>query len=142
MRIFLAVFASFLALAPFLSAQQPARQGLPSAPLPPPAPAAGASSLITLEEALQLALQHNHALAALRSTILQSQAQETTANLRPNPVLAWDAQFIPIFQPNQFSGDYLDNNAQFDAGVSYLFERGRKRQHRLEAARDATAVVR
>jgi cobalt-zinc-cadmium efflux system outer membrane protein len=79
---------------------------------------------------------------ALRSTVLQSQAQEITANLRPNPVLAWDAQFIPIFQPDQFSSDYLDNNAQFDAGVSYLFERGKKRQHRLRAAQDATAVVR
>jgi len=81
-------------------------------------------------------------LLALRSTILQSQAQEITANLRPNPVLAWDAQFIPIFQPDQFSGDYMNNNAQFDAGLSYLFERGRKRQHRLAAAKDATAVVR
>ena len=28
---------------------------------------------------------------------------------------------------------------QFDIGVSYLFERGRKRQHRLQAAQDTTA---
>jgi cobalt-zinc-cadmium efflux system outer membrane protein len=31
---------------------------------------------------------------------------------------------------------------QFDIGISYLFERGKKRQHRLQAARDATAVTR
>ncbi|HET8967585.1 MAG TPA: TolC family protein, partial [Candidatus Acidoferrum sp.] len=119
---------------------------LPSAPNPPRVNAssqsASAPSSITLDDALHFAVQHNHALLALRSTILQSQAQEVTANLRPNPVLAWDAQFLPIFQPDQFSGDYLDNNAQFDAGVSYLFERGKKRQHRLQAAKDATAVVR
>src|SRR5262249_48028390 len=31
--------------------------------------------------------------------------------------------------------------AQFDIGIGYLFERGKKRQHRLRAARDQTAVV-
>ena len=89
------------------------------------------------------ALQHNRrAPLPLRSTILQNQAQEITANLRPNPTLAWDAQFLPIFQPSQFSSDYLDSNAQFDIGLSYLFERGRKRQRRFAAAQDATSVVR
>ncbi|MGC1463476.1 MAG: TolC family protein [Terracidiphilus sp.] len=36
----------------------------------------------------------------------------------------------------------MDNTAQFDLGVSYLFERGQKRQHRLQAAKDVTAVSR
>jgi len=146
MRTFLAIVAGFLTLAAGVPAQEAARQSLPSAPNPPhanaPSQSGGAPSRITLDDAVRLAVQHNHALLAMRSTILQSQAQEITANLRPNPVLAWDAQFLPIFQPDQFSGDYLNNNAQFDAGVSYLFERGKKRQHRLQAAKDATAVVR
>jgi cobalt-zinc-cadmium efflux system outer membrane protein len=89
-----------------------------------------------------MALQHNHALQALRSTIQQSLAQEVTTNLRPNPTLGLDAQFLPIFQPNQFSSDYIDQQAQFDAGLAYLFERGKKRQHRLQAAQDQTTVVR
>jgi outer membrane protein, heavy metal efflux system len=97
---------------------------------------------VTLDEAIRIALQHNHALQAMRSTILQSQAEEVTANLRPNPTLGLDAQYLPIFQPSQFSSDYIDQQAQFDAGVGYLFERGKKRQHRLQAARDQTAVVR
>src|SRR5581483_7434135 len=82
------------------------------------------------------------ALLAARSTILQNQAQEITANLRPNPTLSWDTQFFPLFQPSEFSLDYLDNQAQFDIGIGYLFERGKKRQHRLQAARDATSVTR
>jgi outer membrane protein, heavy metal efflux system len=94
---------------------------------------------ISLDEAVQKALQNNHALKAARTTIEQNQAQEITANLRPNPVLTLDAQFLPIFQPNEFSADYINTTAQFDAGVSYLFERGKKRQHRLQAAEDATA---
>src|SRR5277367_339121 len=97
---------------------------------------------ISLDDAIQMALRHNHNLLAARTTIQQSEAAEITANLRPNPVLIGDAQFLPIFQPNQFNSDYLDNTAQFDLGVSYLFERGKKRQHRLEAAKDATAVTR
>jgi len=97
---------------------------------------------ITLDEAIRMALQHNHSLQAARTTILQSQAQETTANLRPNPVLTLDSQYLPIFSPNEFSADYIDNLAEFDAGISYLFERGKKRQHRLQAAQDITAVTR
>jgi len=99
-------------------------------------------TVLSLDDAIRLALQHNHNLLAARTTIQQSEAEEVTANLRPDPVLLSDAQFLPVFQPGQFSSDYIDNTAQFDLGVSYLFERGRKRQHRLQAARDATAVTR
>jgi len=98
--------------------------------------------MISLDQAIQMALQHNHSLMAARTVIQQDQAEETTANLRPNPVLLGDSQFLPVFQPSQFSADYLDNTAQFDLGLSYLFERGQKRQHRLQAAKDVTAVTR
>src|SRR5580698_4687021 len=97
---------------------------------------------ISLDDAIQMALRHNHNLLAARTTIQQSEAEETTANLRPNPVILGDAQFLPIFSPSEFSADYIDNTAQFDLGVSYLFERGKKRQHRLQAAKDQTAVTR
>lgn len=97
---------------------------------------------ISLDDAIQMALAHNHNLKAARTTIQQNEAVEITANLRPNPVLTADAQFLPIFQPNKFSEDYINTTAQFDLGLSYLFERGRKRQHRLQAARDITAETR
>jgi outer membrane protein, heavy metal efflux system len=110
----------------------------------PPAQAAATQpspARISLDDAIRLALQRNHALQALRTTIQQSLAEEITANLRPNPTLGLDAQFLP-FQPGQITSDYINQQAQFDAGVGYLFERGRKRQHRLQAAQDVTAVVR
>jgi cobalt-zinc-cadmium efflux system outer membrane protein len=100
------------------------------------------TTLINLDQAIDLALAHNHSLKASRTMILQSQAQEITANLRPNPTLSADTQFLPFFSPQDFSGDNLDQTAQFDVGLGYLFERGGKRQHRLQAARDATAVTR
>jgi outer membrane protein, heavy metal efflux system len=132
--------AAVLAFPLFLASQQN------SAPAPAPAPAQTVApptfNRVSLDEAVRMALVHNHALQALRSTIQQSLAEEVTANLRPNPTLGLDAQYLPIFQPSQFSWDYIDQQAQFDAGVGYLFERGRKRQHRLQAAKDQTAVVR
>ena len=128
-------------VAPNIRAQNP-----PAQPPVPPAPKIQAPAAqvhgavrLTLDEAIQLALEHNHNLKAAETTIQQNQALEITANLRPNPVLTADAQFLPIFQPENFTADYIDNVMQFDIGVSYLFERGKKRQHRLQAAQDTTA---
>jgi outer membrane protein, heavy metal efflux system len=134
--------ALVLMVMPLLAAgQQSPAPATPTAPAQSSASPAGPDR-ISLDDAIRLSLLHNHALQALRSTIQQSLAEEVTANLRPNPTLGLDAQFLPIFQPSEFSSEYIDQQAQFDAGVGYLFERGKKRQHRLQAARDATSVVR
>src|ERR1700720_3943999 len=100
------------------------------------------TTLVSLDQAIDLALAHNHSIKATRTLILQNQAQEITANLRPNPTLGADSQFIPFFSPQDFSGDNLSETQQFDIGIGYLFERGHKRQRRLQAARDQTAVTR
>ena len=97
----------------------------------------GSPVRITLDQAIQFALAHNHALQAARSNIVQSQDEEITANLRPNPVLGADVIGLPI-TPSEFTSNNIDQT-EFDAGLSYLFERGRKRQNRLKAAQDITA---
>jgi cobalt-zinc-cadmium efflux system outer membrane protein len=121
-RIFVAAAISFLLLAGVGSGQN--------------------ATLISLDQAIDLALAHNHSILATRTLILQNQAQEITANLRPNPTLDADTQFVPFFSPQDFSGDNLNETQQFDVGIGYLFERGHKRQRRLQAARDQTAVTR
>src|SRR5271169_4158577 len=98
-------------------------------------------SVVNMDEAIDLAIEHNHALKAARTTILQNQAQEITAYLRPNPVFQADSQFMPFFTPSQFTKDNLDQVQQFDIGASYLFERGGKRNARLLAAQDQTSVT-
>ena len=109
------------------------------------------TSRITLDEAIQMALQHNHNLLAARTTIPQAEAEETTANLRPNPSLFADWEYLPLGSPahqnpNIYGGhstsDYLHDNTEGDIGLSYLLERGKKRQHRLQAAKDITAQTR
>ena len=107
---------------------------------------------ITLDDAIQLALKHNHALLAAQTTILQSQALEVQANLRPNPTFFTDWEDLPLGSPTSQNsrlypegytlGQYLHDNTEADMGLSYLFERGKKRQHRLQAAEDVTAQTR
>jgi cobalt-zinc-cadmium efflux system outer membrane protein len=134
--------ATTLAILPAVLAAQESAPQLPVT-APPRANTTQLSAVrVSLDEAIRLALQHNHALQSQRNMILQNEAQEMTANLRPNPVISWDSQFFPLFNPSEFSASYLENQAQFDFGLGYLFERGKKRQHRLQAAKDATAVTR
>ena len=99
---------------------------------------------IDLEQAIQIAIDHNHALKAARTQIPQSQAQEVTASLRPNPVFSGDYSFLPIFSPSYIGTPVSENPLppEFDAGVAYTIERGHKRQARIQAARDQTAVTR
>ena len=102
---------------------------------------AQAPTRISLDQAIDLAIAHNHALKATQTQIQQSQAQEITAALRPNPNLTADALFIPV-EPQNFNSNIIANVTEFDASVSYLFERGGKRHRRIEAARDATSQTR
>ncbi|MGB8886875.1 MAG: TolC family protein [Candidatus Korobacteraceae bacterium] len=130
--------------------QSPATMPAQAPPAAPPQTSGGAhrltmpqnpSVVITLDQAIELAKKNNPSLQAQRTQIMQNKEQEVTANLRPNPALSWDAEYLPIFDPHLFSSEYMDNTAEFDAGLGYLFERGQKRQHRLQAAKDFTSVT-
>lgn len=99
-------------------------------------------SRIDIDQAIQLAIKHNHALKAAENQIQQNEADEITAAIRPNPVFTYDDLYIPLFSPSQLNGTTLDNITEFDLGFTYTFERGHKRQARMQAAHDATAVTR
>src|SRR5580658_1169658 len=99
---------------------------------------------ITLDEAIRLALAHNHNLLAARTNIQQNQAAEITANLRPNPTFFADWEYLPLFSHPQGESisAYLQASTEGDMGLSYLIERGHKRARRWEAAKATTAVTR
>jgi outer membrane protein, heavy metal efflux system len=96
------------------------------------------ASQITLDQAIQLALEHNHALRATRTQIQQNQAQEVTASIRPNPVFTFNSLFI---QFTAATAENINTISEFDLGFGYTFERGGKRKRRISAARDQTAVT-
>jgi len=99
---------------------------------------AQAATRINLDQAIELALEHNHALRATRTQIDQNRAQEITAAIRPNPVFSINSLFLPFTAATAAN---INTVSEFDLGVGYTFERGRKRQRRVAAARDQTAVT-
>jgi cobalt-zinc-cadmium efflux system outer membrane protein len=97
---------------------------------------------ITIDQAVEMALKRNHTLLAARTNVQQSQSQEITANNRPNPTLFGAWSYLPLYRPDEGFLTYFHDSTEKDLGISYLIERGQKRQNRLQAAKDATEVAR
>ncbi|MGH9143769.1 MAG: TolC family protein [Vicinamibacterales bacterium] len=106
------------------------------------APAPVAISRLAMADAVRLALDRNHLLRAQRLNVDLSKADEVTAALKPNPVLTSTNENFPIFSPGDlFSHDNFLNNQNFVESLTYLFERGGKREKRTLVARDGTTVA-
>lgn len=114
-----------------------------SAPAPAfgQAPSPAAATLLSKEQAVALAVQHNQSLRAQRLSVDQSRADEITAGLKPNPLFTSVNQDFPLFNPSQLTWSNAANNQSFAESLSYLFERGDKRQRRVQAARDTTEMT-
>ena len=91
-----------------------------------------------MADAVRLALERNHQLRAQRLNVDLSKADEITAALKPNPDFTSTNELFPVFTPSQLTWDNFVNNQNFVESVSYLFERGGKREKRTEVARDTT----
>lgn len=100
-------------------------------------PSANAPSLISMEDAVRIALQYNQTLRAQRLNIDQSKATEVTASLKPNPVLSNLVDTIPIFSPQTIRF----NTQIYSESLSYMVERGGKREKRVAVAKDGTDVA-
>jgi outer membrane protein, heavy metal efflux system len=98
---------------------------------------ANAPSLISMEDAVRIALQYNQTLRAQRLNIDQSKAGEITAGLKPNPVLGNLVDTIPIFSPQTIR---LQTQI-YSESLSYTLERGGKREKRMAVAKDNTDVA-
>ncbi len=108
---------------------------------PAPGPAPPPAHTVSMDEAVRLALAHNRALRAERLNVDASKADEVTAALKPNPVLTSTNENLQVFSPSQLTWNNLANNANYVESLSYLFERGGKRQKRMVVALDLTAVT-
>ncbi len=104
---------------------------------PPTVTSASPPILITLDDAVRIALQYNQALRAQRLNIDQSKAGEITASLKPNPVLGNLVDTIPIFSPQTIR---LQTQI-YEETLSYTVERGGKREKRVAVAKDNTDVA-
>lgn len=93
-------------------------------------------SMISMDDAVRIALAYNHSLRAQRLTIDQSRAQEITAALKPNPIFTTLVDTIPIFSPQTIRA----NTQIYSQSLAYTYERGGKREKRLAVAKDNTDV--
>ena len=105
----------------------------PAAPTP--------QARVSMADAVRLALAHNHQLASQRLNVDISKADEVTAALKPNPVFSSVNENFPVFSPSQLTLDNIANNQNYVESLSYLFERGGKREKRTLVARDTTEVA-
>ncbi len=93
--------------------------------------------LITMEDAVRIALQYNQSLRAQRLNVDQSKAEEITASLKPNPTLGNLIDTIPLFSPQTIR---LSTQI-YSESLSYTVERGGKREKRVVVAKDNTDVA-
>jgi len=83
--------------------------------------------------------QNNPTLEAGKLTVDESKAQEITAHLRPNPMLTLSADGTQI-APDK--GIWRPLAGTFESpSISYLHERRRKRELRLESAKKGTLIA-
>ena len=106
-----------------------------------PSPTPTPSTRFSISDAVRLALEHNHPLRAQRLNVDVSRADEITAALKPNPVVTSTNASFPVFSPSQLTLDSIANNQTFVESLSYLFERGGKRDKRTRVAEDTTSVA-
>lgn len=100
---------------------------------PPVPPAATATGSLTIEQAVSEALQHNLSLLAQRYSVSVAEAAQITARLRPNPVLSISAEHMDLLG----TGFNTINGAgppEYSLRTDFVFERGRKRQFRMDFA--------
>jgi cobalt-zinc-cadmium efflux system outer membrane protein len=93
------------------------------------------SAPLTLAQVLDLAHRANPTLLAAGQHLAAVRAQEITAALRANPVGILSGQLVTLGTDNP-EGPYF-----YEAGVQRLFERGNKRQSRLDSARSTTTLT-
>jgi cobalt-zinc-cadmium efflux system outer membrane protein len=85
-----------------------------------------------MQQAIDIALSKNPTLRAARQNLLSVKAQEIQAGVRQNPYLA-------LTGSNLTEAEYFNNPYGLNLGVGRLFERGNKREWRVDTARSTTA---
>src|ERR1700753_356797 len=92
-----------------------------------------AQAPITMQEAVQRALDHNPVLLASQQNLLSMKGQEVQAGVRANPNFSFSGDDITLSANNPAS-PYA-----YDAGINRLFERAQTPRWRLDIAHATTA---
>ena len=94
---------------------------------------------VSIAQAVQEAIDKNLGLIAERYNIPIADARIITARLKPNPVFSFEAGHLNFLVPNGNPTGSGPNEFAFH--TDFLFERGGKREKRIEVAQETRAVV-
>ena len=95
---------------------------------------------VSLDQAIQEAVQKNLDLAAERLNVSVAEAREITARLRPNPVLTIQSQTINVFRANYSNSSTLGPN-QINVHTDLPMETAHKRQYRVQLAQQQKSLA-
>jgi len=94
---------------------------------------------VTIEQAVQEAVERNLNLLAERYNLSIADARIVTAKLRPNPVLSAGMDYVDFL--HHFNGDNQGGPTEYNLRTDFVLERGGKRERRIEVARSAREVA-
>ncbi|AMV36093.1 TolC family protein [Planctomyces sp. SH-PL62] len=106
---------------------------LPAADVP-----VGPETGLSLDDAVNLLLQQNLDLLALKYEVPMAEADVLTAGLRANPIFYADAQLVPY---GSFNRERPGGQTQYDINITHPLDVNRKRQARLQVAEVAKRAV-
>jgi outer membrane protein, heavy metal efflux system len=104
------------------------------------APMASAQPALTIDQAVDEAVEKNLSLIAERLNVAVADAAVVTARLRPNPVLSGSADHLDWFGTG-FDDANGAGPSEYAVRVDVPFERGRKRELRTEVAAAAKSIA-
>lgn len=125
-RRFMTAIVIAVASMTHMSAQGAGQSGQPRPP----------QAVITLDQAIREALDRNLNLLAERFNVTVAQTAVLTASLRPNPVVT-----VNLFRPDQVLVDAGISPYEQVFRTDYVFERGGKRQRRVDQAALSRSVA-
>lgn len=138
----LVVIAQLITVSPAAAAPPPADMRMPQASgtpaasaTTPPQPPATPTVTVTLEMAVQEALEKNMDLLAERYNLSVSDTRMITARLRPNPVLSVGTIYLPIPGANFLPTVSGVGPTEYNGRVDFILERGGKRDSRIALAK-------
>jgi cobalt-zinc-cadmium efflux system outer membrane protein len=133
-RPLLLAAAAALLLAPSLRAQAVQDYAATITVADPRSPIASKPGALTLQQVLDAARLHNPTLLAAERNLSAVRAQEIQAAVRANPYLQINGSNVTY--P---ADSFVNNPYTYTAQVSRLFERGNKREWRIDTAKATTA---
>src|SRR5262245_52011713 len=96
---------------------------------------------VTISQCVREAVERNLSLLAERYNLSIADAGVITAGLRPNPVLTLYTDLLPLLG-NGATELNQTGPPEYGIRADFVWERGQKRRHRIEAAEQGKAVTR